>query len=460
MKKPDDRTRTEVLAHPRWDPLIGDPQISNAPLCELRLVDDFLAFLEKSNLMAGGKITADTFLRFDQKNSSGSRLRALKFAIMTIFPGHPSILPLGEALRSREPKRDRKIRPSSCPLKKSVPFDTLPTPWKDAFADMDAGFDRNGQMPPAPGMMATHKMKIRQLLNSARSADLPDEISSETVRAYARDLYERNLAPATLRASFSAVLKFARFVAADPEAVELLKELTRIYEGKAKKAKSKKFQHMQNTGYSPVAIIKLAQSILKEAPSLKSPRSRHAQRNRAAALAMYSVLPLRLSDTRLIFGETLLWNGSKYTIETTLSKSGYPYVTDLDPRLNTFIDTLILRGCNPAWLDDMREQCLQEHRPLFITNDGNPVGYNYVSDCWRKTFGTGEHIARTILHTFLGIELGEAGTDLAMAATGQRSHATAEAYQRDALAMAQRMKGQAKLADVASTYDSSIFEFT
>lgn len=460
MKKPDYRTRTEVLAHPRWDPLVGDPNLSNATVQELRLADDFLVFLEQSNLVAEEEIAVNTFLSFDQENSSQSRLRALKSAIMSIFPGHPSILPLEEAIRSREPKRDRKSPSSSRRLDKSVPFDALPTSWKDAFADMDAGFDRNGQMPPAPGMMATHKMKIRQLLCSARLAALPDEISVDAVRAYARDLNERKLAPATLRASFAATLKFARYISADPEAIKLLEELSRIHEKKARQAKSKKFQHLQNTGYSPVAIIKQAQAILDDTPNMKSPRTRHAQRNQAAALAIFSVLPVRLADTRFIFGKTLFWNGSRYTIEMTLSKSGYPWITDLDPRLNIFIDALILRGCNPVWLEEMRDKCLQEHRALFITNEGTPVAYNYVSDCWRQTVGTGEHVARTILHTFLGVELGEAGTDLAMAATGQRRHATAVAYQGDALAMAQRMKGQAKLRDVANTFEPSIFEFT
>ncbi|WP_133840918.1 hypothetical protein [Pelagimonas phthalicica] len=72
--------------------------------------------------------------------------------------------------------------PSSHRLNKPVPFVALPTSWKDAFAAMDAGCDRNGQMPPAPGMMATHKMKVRQLLCTARLAALLDEISVDTGR--------------------------------------------------------------------------------------------------------------------------------------------------------------------------------------------------------------------------------------------------------------------------------------
>ena len=38
----------------------------------------------------------------------------------------------------------------------------------------------------------------------------------------------------------------------------------------------------------------------------------------------------------------------------------------------------------------------------------------------------GEQIARTILHTFLGVEFGQAGTDLAIATIGQSSPETAK----------------------------------
>ena len=48
---------------------------------------------------------------------------------------------------------------------------------------------------------------------------------------------------------------------------------------------------------------------------------------------------------------------------------------------------------------------------------------------------------------------------MAMAACGQRNHATADAYQGDALSMAQRMKGQAKLREVAYQGDLKMFEF-
>ncbi|NKX28495.1 hypothetical protein HGE68_01180 [Rhodobacteraceae bacterium R_SAG6] len=459
MKKPDCRSKNDILKHQRWDLLIGDPNLAAATVHELRLADNLLAYLETRGIISMEALSAQEFLNFDARNGSESLLRRLKHAIMAIFPGHPSVLTLEEAIRSREAKRKSQSNPKARRLSKSVEFSQLPSAWRKAFADMDAGFDRNGELPPAKGMMTTHKMKMRQYLFSTRAAGLPDALSADAVRTYARDLRNRGVAPATLRSSFAAVQKFARYMAADTETLDLLAALVRIYEAEARKSKSKKFEHLQKSGYSPVALIEQAREILQGAKEHNCPRSRHAQRNRAAALALFSVMPVRLADTRFVFGENLFWTGSQYAVDTALSKSGYAWATDFDPRLNIFIDALILRGADPTWLDHMRETCLSEKRSLFITNDGTPVAYGYVSDCWRREVGTGEHIARTVLHTFLGVEMGQAGTDMAMASCGQRNHATAEAYQGDALAMAQRMKGQAELCRVANQGELEVFEF-
>ncbi|SHF00970.1 hypothetical protein SAMN05444279_11412 [Ruegeria intermedia] len=462
MNPPDRRTKAEILQHPRWDPLLGDPKIDTATVDNLRILDDFLRYIEERQIADTCALTAADFLNYDHKNTSSSRLARLRRGMEAIFPGHPAVLPLREAIRQKDhaylsTTAIPKAKPRK--LSKSVPYSELPGVWRSAFDDMEAGFDRNGEIPPTAGMMPTLKMKARQLLRSARDAGLPDELSARTVRAYARDLRERQLAAATLRASFSALLKFARYIGADAHTVELLSDLSRVYETEAQKAPKQKFKHLQNTGYSTVALIKKAEHLLSDANTLPCPRRRHAQRNRAAAIALFSVMPVRLADTRLRFGETLFWTDGSYLIDTRLSKNSYTWSAKIDLRLNKFIDALILRDCAADWLDQMRNECLSSNRALFITHDEKPVAYNYVSDAWRREVGTGEHIARTVLHTLLGVELGQAGTDKAMAACGQISHETASAYQGRALAMAQRMKGQQEIAGISDPTDEKLFAF-
>ena len=463
MKQPDHRTKSEILRHARWDPLMGSPGLAEISVDGLRILDDFFAFIEGEDIPSIWDLKKHHFLRFDATYVSVNRLRRLKKAMNIVLPGQPAILVLVEALREKEGKYEagkRKLTPRVRLLQKSVPESELPTEWRTAFEAMDAGYDRNGVNPPAKGMQETLIMKMRQLLYAAREESLPDELSPETVRAYARALRSRELAAATLKASFSAVLKVSRYIGADEVTIALLAELCRIYETKAKGSKKQKYAKLQQTGYSPVAIYDHASQLLDGVLPTMSPLDQHARRNRAAALAIFTVLPIRLADTRLVFGKTLLWKDGFYAIETRLSKSQREWSTDLQPEVNRFIEALILRGCDPLWLDQMREDCIAQQRPLFITTSGDPVGYNYVSDAWRRELGSGEHIARTILHTFLGIELGIAGIDMAKAACGQRGFGIEKEYQDEILGKAQRLKVQAELSKITKSIDGDPFAFT
>ncbi|MDO6721654.1 hypothetical protein Q4560_00085 [Celeribacter halophilus] len=456
----DHRTSAQILKHQRWDALLGTAAIRNVRIDKLRLLDRFFEYLERMQVSNIQDFTVDLFLQFDAKNKNPQRLRYLTQALREVSPGHPSLLAATDALRSKESAYEKARRPAigrTRRLKKSVALTALPRTWQQALSDMAAGFDRNAELPPTAAMHSTITMKMRQLGFEAVTADLSIELSEETVRAYARALIKRDVKPATLRASFSAVLKFARYIGANEAVIELLLELCRTYERKAKNSPKTKYAKLQNTGYSPIAIVQRAQEILDRAENKQSFKDQNAARNKAAALALFSVLPIRLADTRLIFGKTLLWEEDRYVIRTRLSKNGNLWTADVDARLAKFIDALILRGTDAIWLDTMRTSCINQYRPLFITVRGKNVGYNYVSDAWRSEFGTGEHIARTILHTFLGSELGVAGTDMAMAACGQNSFKTAAAYQDETLHKAQRVKAQNELEQIAGATD--LFEF-
>ncbi|MBQ4826243.1 hypothetical protein J4729_17030 [Leisingera sp. HS039] len=46
MKKPDRRTVQKILQHPRWDPLAAKLDMGAVTAPQLRVLDDFLAFIE------------------------------------------------------------------------------------------------------------------------------------------------------------------------------------------------------------------------------------------------------------------------------------------------------------------------------------------------------------------------------------------------------------------------------
>lgn len=462
MKTPDRRTVAEILQHQRWDPVIPTLDQDKATAPQMRILDDFLAFVEDQKIAPIWALKVSDCLSFDARYQSANRLRALKQAMQFVFPGQPAILVLTDAIRQKEAqaRTPRAAQKKPRVLRVSVPPEELPEVWKDALEFMEGGFGRGGVIAPSPNMVPTYRMKLRQFAWSARNAGLAEEFSTDAVKAYARDMRGRGLAAATQLASFSALKKSARYVAADQAVLDLLSELIRKSECRARKAPKKKYEKLQKTGYSPVPIVDTAVDLLKEAQSLTCPRAQQARRNTAAALALCSVLPVRLADTRLNFAEHLSWQEGRYELHITLSKDEEAYDAELDPRLNRFIDALILRGCDAIWLEQMRQDCMNSNRPLFIRNDGEEVGYNYVSDCWRQIFGTGEHIARTIMHTFLGIELGVAGTDMAMASCGQKSPKTAAEYQDDMVGKARRLQGQKSFEAMVDDAHLALFEFT
>lgn len=238
MKKPDYRTVQDILKHPRWDTVIAtlDPEGVTAPM--MRVLDDFLAFLEGQELASIWSLKPSDFLSFNAGYQSANRLRTLKRAMEAVFPNRPAILILTDAIRLKEaelrPPISKKGRKRS--LKVTIPANDLPQDWQDALADMTAGFDRPGAGAPSLNMIPTYQMKLRQFAFSAGKAGLPAAFSVAAILAYVRDMRARGLAAATQRASVSALAKCARYLAAGPDVMELLADLERTCEAKARKA--------------------------------------------------------------------------------------------------------------------------------------------------------------------------------------------------------------------------------
>ena len=76
------------------------------------------------------------------------------------------------------------------------------------------------------------------------------------------------------------------------------------------------------------------------------------------------------------------------------------------------------------------------------------MAYTFVSDVWRKHFGTGEHIARTEIHEAFAQARGAEGTDLALAACSQTSIQTAGHYHTQRLKRSRLDRMQTELLNL------------
>jgi hypothetical protein len=166
----------------------------------------------------------------------------------------------------------------------------------------------------------------------------------------------------------------------------------------------------------------------------------------ATSLAMFMLLPLRLADTRLAWGTHVTSSECGYAIQVETSKTGQSISGPLPAFLTTFLDELLLNGLDRCFLDECREQAVVEERPLFPKGGEAEVFAGYVSHVWRTHFGTGVHIARTMVHTHFG-QLGPEGVATALTLCAQRDPRTAAYYQGKAMADALLVLGSRSLIE-------------
>lgn len=426
----DWRSADEILAQPRWKGLHASAQGLDTQA--LRDVDRLLARCEAEGIAHVDDITEALIDSVDAGSVSAYYQHRLVKALARLLPG-TALAQRAAACVLRRRQRSSAGRSQPTPKRtraasKSLPESDLPLAWRDALATMRAGVGTRTDRAPAPSIVETIAMKLRQLARSATDRGLPVALSLEAIGALHDDMQARGVTASTRRATTSALARFAQYIAAPQEIRDELRRVTSLHDASKTAEIKRKEKVLHKTDVSARAVLAKARDLLAEATTTTNPRSAHSRRNEAFCLSFFTLLPIRLSDARLTFGEDLIWAGGSWNLCITTSKNGVDYAAKVHPHLEPYIEALILQGLDPVYLDQRREACLADRRPALVTWTGEGVGYNYVSDVWRKYFGIGEHIARTEMHESFAARLGVEGTELALRACGQRSPQSAKHY--------------------------------
>uniref|UniRef100_UPI001314AD8E hypothetical protein n=1 Tax=Pararhodobacter sp. CCB-MM2 TaxID=1786003 RepID=UPI001314AD8E len=188
-------------------------------------------------------------------------------------------------------------------------------------------------------------------------------------------------------------------------------------------------------------IWRLAHSLLEESRTETRRKSQIRLINEACCIALWTLIPLRLEDGGINWGDGIDFDGARYRVDIDTNKEGEPLRGRLHPRLAPFLDALLCRGMDPAYLERFRAEAIRDQLPLFRDIRGRQLSQGYPSAVWRKHMGTGAHIARMQIHSELG-QLGPEGVEMALALNAQRDPRTRHAYQSAAVAQAQRRRGQ------------------
>lgn len=426
----------EILQKPIWNDVDRTHLTALLETRHIRAqhIRELDAFLEFRGSLVDEGLEPDTIrnrlAKFFHLDGGIDKLRRVRQALVLIFDAPDLAAELADAISAAvRPRPPAAHQLGGRALTQSIPVTELPLLWQRALADMRDGFPGEDGTSPDPEVVKGIASTVRQMGKVALDQEQPLDLKTELAIAYERSLHRREgpLSAYTIKKYLKDIKIFARYLGAEPEFQEHIAERYRRQTRQAKKALTRlDFRAAKVPDFQ--AVLSLSFDMLAKSRETIRLDSAHALRNRAAAIALVSPLPLRIADLSVFFGQNITWNGERYHLHIPeTSKKRHPYNANIHPVFGHFIDQLVLHERPSSQLENAREACLRQGRALFVSRTGEPVHRNYVSTCWWHVFGTGSHVARAKIHDQLA-RLGPRGVELALAACGHRAEQSAEFY--------------------------------
>ncbi|MCP1168593.1 MULTISPECIES: hypothetical protein [Limimaricola] len=447
----DRRDRETLRADPLMAPYRHLPTFDEVPLEDLRVLARFLTFADARGITVP---TEADYLAFVADTGSSRRLRSLKAALDRLLPGNPAVhVVLAAAIARKSPKRPsaagRKPRPAAM---RRVASSDLPEAWQVLLGKMRLGALPMHQAVPAASVIDSMEDTLRAYARVQCEAGAEVAMTIEGVRRFeasraadaaarAAPTYQaQGNRPATRHTAVMRLRQFGEALGLDPLLLVALRHHENSLRRELDTVVPLKFGRLDELP-DLSATWSLATDLLEQ--SRQAPRRQTALclLNAAAIIAIWTLLPLRLRDGQLLWGRDIRFDGTRYRVDIETAKEEEPLQGALHPVLTPFLDTLVLRGMEPLWLEEMRRRGMADTLPLFRGVDGRQLAASYPSTVWRKHIGTGAHISRARVHSELG-QLGPEGVEMALALSAQRDPRSAQFYQGRAVQAAQRRQGQ------------------
>ncbi|MCE0505912.1 hypothetical protein LR948_11130 [Roseivivax sp. GX 12232] len=456
-------TRHVILAKPQWQPHATSPVLLAMPLAELQALDSLIEFMTEHGCTNLGQSDCQVWARLNE----GAASLALAITAMENTDG-PDAAPL-DVLRKAQnalsacedfrgvPRETRRKYTRSI----SLHLEDLPDDWRHHLAHIRDRID-DGEIKLAPDIYERMTRKICQygwFLQQAGSAldfDIPslrDFYTYETTRISNRG---SPLSLATVVATMSDLRDFLRFSRAYPKRLskEMGRLLRKLREREAEET-SRKFAAL--AAIDITTIHPRAQAILDAVARYPNPAQRLIQRNRALAIAVPPLTPLRREWHDLRFGRDLVWTEGRYRLRDyklrktrhRLGRETYP--GSVHPDVQHFVDARLLQDDDPRYLDALRAAAEEQEWPLFQHPDGSFVSANYVSQVWSSEFGTGAHICRSIVYDVV-FAISEEATLAGMLLNDHTSRQARKKYTGDRAKQAALAAAGQELNDIAAKF--------
>lgn len=425
----DTRPMKDVLAARRWDrwrPRALHLLQDGVRKSEIRLVDRFLALPRNS-----GRVTEkDLGNLIDGSESRGQKLF---WVLKKLCPENPELLILRRQLASMRPGTPSKQRGRKPTI--SVLLEDLPEEMREKLAELRAAYTADGPR-YAPETIDNMETAVRQLVFSARSRGLPEEISQETVSAWIDDLDARDIRATSKKGYMHALLLFAERAAVADPLVRLIAEDRAIYHSHGLGWRKRKVDRLSQYPTTITDVISAAASWRRRARSMPV-AARDDMRRRmwfgSAILAILSVRQIRAKDLRhLVVDVSVIRERDHWRFDFKTFKTDQEFDGPLPKLLIPYLDDVILQG---AVCDSNRDFWAQYNRrsglPLFSNPNGKPFSHTWLYGICIEAFSHGPHAARMFKYEHVAL-LGDAGKESAKQTVGHASDEAAQHYEVEA----------------------------
>jgi hypothetical protein len=436
--------RVDVLKAHWWLPFLPHTNIDVLHIHEVNRLDAWLSWMHERKLAAP---TAKDYVDFAKQWDSEAPLMSIKKSFQKLnIPKVPTVeIELDQAIsfiRSNRNNAGTNIR-KSWPLEKSAKESELPAEWQDILLMLENGKSPKMEKCPAKKFLPTIKVALRTLCFCCNRADRPICINKETVLLLVGELKLRKNKASTINIYLSALKRFMLHLDCNLASQNTVAKIESEWNKRRNLEVPKKFARLIEVGSTQI-VLGTAIDLLSEARSVPSLELRLAKLNAAVALALFALIPLRVADTNLSWGEHVTFRNGRYRLDIVTSKTGGEFHGELCDFLTPFLDALLLRGCDEHFLTAERTKAKKERRHLFSHSNSRHMSEKRVKNLWDKHVGCGPHIARSLIHTELG-EMGPSGVEMALSLCVQRDPRTAKFYQGKAMNDALLIQGNLEL---------------
>ena len=407
-----------LLQQPHMTHLRDHPALEAMPQDQLEALEAFMGFCAEHAI--GDPRTPDLHGFAQLQGQDATALLALSEALARLGLDSET---LGGVRRTSELVRHRtefrgitKGRNRGYTRRVSLPISDLPENWQATLLRLR----REGRV----ATLGRMESRLCMFAWSARKSGLPLDLgNAASLKALYTDMRARSAAKsdgtprwAYLRGTWEELRRFARHHGLPSAVLDGLDNTYSVLAEQEARQDALKVAKARHAG-TISGLLRHAGEMLAAAEREPLPQRRHAQRNRAAAIALGCAVPARPEDvaTHHVFGAGISFEPGRgayrfrYVPQKRRGrKKSDPLDIPLLPQWNRFIDALILQDQDPKYLGALREQAFAAQRPLYVNYDGTPCAFAWYSRSWRKVTGTGGHIARTLVYDAFA-DAGEAG---------------------------------------------------